>query len=96
MLSRGVNAKKESFFCSAHTSTSYYVNGKALGVFHTSRRVRGRRLGGRARRNAPLEHGQKMPQAFFDSYGNLVRFPARCPPSCSHFSLLFFYSVTWP
>ena len=36
MLSRGVNAKKESFFAlvySAHTSTSYYVNGKALGVF---------------------------------------------------------------
>ena len=46
-----------------HTSTSYYVKGKLLGVC-----------------------GQKVPQAFFDSYGNLVRFPARCPPSCSHFS----------
>ena len=32
-----------------------------------------------------------MPQAFFDSYGNLVRFPARCSPSCSHFSFFQFH-----
>lgn len=31
---------------------------------------------------------KNVPQAFFDSYGNLVRFPARFPPSCSHFSFL--------
>ena len=34
---------------------------------------------------------EKMPQAFFDSYGNLVRFPARCSPSCSHFSFFQFH-----
>ena len=38
-----------------------------------------------------LQWSEKMPQAFFDSYGNLVRFPARCSPSCSHFSFFQFH-----
>ena len=35
-----------------------------------------------------------MSQAFFDSYGNLVRFPARCLSSCSHSLFFSFYSAT--